>query len=730
MPFDPARSWYQRLIVLSAVFTLLTIGLANVVNIAAYRFLTGPLPGLLRVKNLQVPMLVLDEALTRSAQLFAATGDPAWEARHGRLAPRLARVFEETRQLRVAPAYLRAARQSDLASQNRAGMDARAFELVRQGQRDAAQTLLSGEAYQAQKRSYAAGMAELDRLLRQDIGSVQESRRTRLLWSLTASAILTPLLILGWGLVLRGAQRWQTAIVAGNREMARKTADLAELNSQLDLKVGARTKELSDSAAASLNMMEDAIRQREASEEARGKLDYLASYDALTGLANQSLFLKRLRETLLAAPTDRGRKAVFVLDIERFKSINDVFGRAAGDSLLRQIVERMVRTGGGDASRFARIGSNRFAIVAADLDSAEQVSLHAQRRLVETFQEPFPIDGSDLRVAVKTGIAVFSDDGTDADTLLRNAEAALKRAKESGDPCVLFRPEMSERIAERLSLENGLRRALGNDEFVLHYQPKVSLAGGEVAGAEALIRWNDPRTGLVLPGRFIPILEDTGLIHDVGRWALLEAIQAGRRWRAAGLDPVPIAVNVSPLQLRHRSFVADLEQAIGGDPRVAAGLEVEITESVIMQDVGHAIATLRAIRAMGIGVAIDDFGTGFSSLSVLSKLPVSTLKIDRSFVAEMTAGPEALALVSTIIGLAHALKLKVVAEGVESEEQARLLRLVGCDEMQGYLYDAPMPAAAFADRYLARRRAPQASTVAFSEPGGTGDRAAAGPSLS
>jgi EAL domain-containing protein (putative c-di-GMP-specific phosphodiesterase class I) len=259
---------------------------------------------------------------------------------------------------------------------------------------------------------------------------------------------------------------------------------------------------------------------------------------------------------------------------------------------------------------------------------------------------------------------------------------------------------MTEAVAGKVTLENRLRHAFDKEEFMLHYQPKVNLVSGKVTSAEALIRWNDPRTGLVPPSMFIPILEETGLIYEVGCWALRKAIEEYLRWRSAGLPVVRIAVNVSPLQLRHRGFIAEIRQAIGVDAHAAAGLELEITESLIMEDVEHSIATLRAIRAMGVSIAVDDFGTGFSSLSYLAKLPVDTLKIDRSFVNDMTAAPEGLALVSTIINLAHSLKLKVVAEGVETEEQSRLLRLLNCDEMQGYLFSKPVPSEIFETRYL------------------------------
>jgi EAL domain-containing protein (putative c-di-GMP-specific phosphodiesterase class I) len=329
-------------------------------------------------------------------------------------------------------------------------------------------------------------------------------------------------------------------------------------------------------------------------------------------------------------------------------------------------------------------------------------------RIVETameafLQHPFSLNDSVFRIAAKTGVALFPDDGADADTLFKNAEAALKKAKVGGDRYLFYAQRMTETAVGRLNLENQLRDALDKQEFVLYYQPKVNLASGKLTGAEALIRWNDPRTGLVPPGRFISVLEETGLIHEVGRWALHKAIEDYLRWRNAGLAAVRIAVNVSQLQLRNRSFIAEISELIGVDAHAAAGLELEITESVVMGDVKHSIDILQWIRAMNVSIAIDDFGTGFSSLSYLSKLPVDSLKIDRSFIVDMTASPEGLALVATIINLAHSMRLKVVAEGVETEEQSRLLRLVGCDEIQGYLISKPVPCEIFEATYLARK---------------------------
>lgn len=431
------------------------------------------------------------------------------------------------------------------------------------------------------------------------------------------------------------------------------------------------------------------------------QLNYLAYYDALTGLANRTLFLERIAQYMRSAASSGHKLALCLIDLERFKNINDSLGRHAGDTLLKQVAEWLTGSAG-EINLLARIDADHFAIVLPEIRHEADL-MHLIEKMVHAFQEhPFRLNDSVFRITAKAGIALFPDDGDAADTLFKNAEAALKKAKAGGDRYLFYTQKMTEAVAEKLTLENQLRQAIDNEEFVLYYQPKVNLASGKVTSAEALIRWNDPRTGLVPPDMFIPILEETGLINEVGRWALHKAIEDYLRWRSAGLPAVRIAVNVSALQLHRHSFIAEIEQAVAIDVHAAEGLELEITESMIMEDIKRNIASLEAIRAMGISIAIDDFGTGFSSLSYLAKLPVDTLKIDRSFIFEMTAGAEGLALVSTIISLAHALKLKVVAEGVETEEQSRLLCLLGCDEMQGYLFSKPVPVEIFETRYLAR----------------------------
>ncbi|MBF6570734.1 MAG: EAL domain-containing protein [Candidatus Binataceae bacterium] len=419
------------------------------------------------------------------------------------------------------------------------------------------------------------------------------------------------------------------------------------------------------------------------------QLEYLAYFDPLTGLANRRLLLERLEQRVIAAEHARNKLAVSIVDVVRFKAFNDALGRQTGDELLRQIGQRITQAGP-DPTRVARIGADHFVIVSADLETADDVGRLTEQRLDACFSPPFSLVGQELRVSARIGIALFPSDGRDAETLITNAEAALKKAKATGERYLFFAPAMTARIRETLSLENKLRRALERDEFVLHYQPKVELETGRIAGVEALIRWQSPELGLVLPAKFIPLLEETGLILQAGAWALGRAALDHRAWAEAGLKPPRVSVNVSAVQLRQRDFVGIVEKAVR-EGLAPTGIDLEITESLVMEDIVASIEKLTEVRRLGIGVAIDDFGTGYSSLAYLARLPVQMLKIDRSFIVTMASDPDTMTLVQTIISLAHSLRLKVVAEGVETEEQANILRLLHCDQMQGYLVSRPAP---------------------------------------
>jgi EAL domain-containing protein (putative c-di-GMP-specific phosphodiesterase class I) len=336
----------------------------------------------------------------------------------------------------------------------------------------------------------------------------------------------------------------------------------------------------------------------------------------------------------------------------------------------------------------AHLGADHFALLLTAVKGADEVARILEDQRHACFGDAFLIAGSDFKAAAKFGIALYPDDGDDAEALFRNAEAALKAAKASGEKYLFYSRQMNARVTERLSLENRLRRAVEQEEFVLHYQPKVERETGRMTGVEALIRWNDPAGGLVPPGEFIPLLEETGLILEVGAWALRRAVRDHGDWLARGLAAPRIAVNVSAIQLRQSDFVAVVRQSLAAGP-TPPGIDIEITESLIMEDIEGNIAKLNAIRDMGLNIAIDDFGTGYSSLAYLARLPLSTLKIDRAFIITMLDDPNTMTLVSTIISLAHSFGLKVVAEGVDHEEQAGMLRLLRCDEMQGFLFSEP-----------------------------------------
>jgi len=419
------------------------------------------------------------------------------------------------------------------------------------------------------------------------------------------------------------------------------------------------------------------------------RLNYLAYYDALTGLANITFFQERLAQCVTAAARSRESLAVVIVELERFGMITDTFGRHASDELLRKMAEGLTNCVGNSAD-VGRNGADQFSILILNVLEVEDIVRTLEGWWQKWLGVLFDVGGQEVRIAARAGIALYPNDATDAETLLKNAQTALKNGKATGRPYMFFTRSLSERVAESLALENELRRALERDEFVLYYQPKVELETRRLQGVEALIRWQSPERGLVPPAKFIHLMEETGLIVEVGGWALRQASHDRSRWLEMRLSAPRVAVNVSTVQLRRDDFVrvvANILKVAGSE----AGLDIEVTESLFMDDAADNIEKLRAIRDLGVSIAIDDFGTGYSSLGYLMKVPAETLKIDRSFITAMVDDPAAMTLVSTIISLAHALNLAVVAEGVESEEQGKFLRLLRCDQMQGYLLSKPLP---------------------------------------
>jgi len=420
-----------------------------------------------------------------------------------------------------------------------------------------------------------------------------------------------------------------------------------------------------------------------------------AQHDFLTGLPNRMLLNDRVSQAMALARRHIKKVAILFLDLDGFKHINDSLGHAIGDKLLQSVAKRLVDCVRG-SDTVSRQGGDEFVILLSEVERSEDAALKAGRML-QAVAAPHSIDHHDLHVTTSIGVSVYPDDGLDSETLIKNADTAMYQAKENGRQSYqFFKPPMSVRAVERQSIEEGLRRALERQEFSLCYQPKIRLKSGDISGAEVLLRWVHPSRGPVSPAKFIPVAEDCGLIVPIGNWVLREACKQARTWLDAGLPLGTMAVNISAMEFRDDHFldgVSAILKETGLDPKY---LELELTESVLMK---HAEATetiLKTLKARGVQVAVDDFGTGYSSLSYLRKFPIDALKIDQSFVRQITTSPEETTIVTAVISMGRSLKLRVVAEGVETQEELAFLRIHQCEEAQGYYFSHPVPPEQFA----------------------------------
>ncbi|MCC6535494.1 MAG: GGDEF domain-containing response regulator [Burkholderiales bacterium] len=434
------------------------------------------------------------------------------------------------------------------------------------------------------------------------------------------------------------------------------------------------------------------VAQARARERAENRLHRLSNYDQLTGLPNRRLFYEQANLLLEECGAEPGATLLF-LDVDRFMRINNTFGYAVGDLLVRQVGARL-QTAVGARGVVTRMGRDDFAVLDAAAKTPQQARALAER-VMQAFTQPFTIDGQEFFLTLSIGVCCFPRDGEDVGRLLVNAENAMFLAKRAGrNNFQVYVRDMNSASGERLEMETGLRHAVSRGELTLHYQPSVELASGAITAVEALVRWSHPTRGMIPPDKFIPLADETGLISEIGKWVLFEACAQTRRWHDAGIAPLKVSVNVSAVQFRAGDLTAVVAAALARTGLPPSCLDLEITETVLMQEADATIATLAALKAMGVCVSVDDFGTGYSSLAYLKRFPIDTLKIDKSFVRDVTRDSHNAAIVRTVIALAKSLGLESIAEGVETREQIDFLRAEGCDRLQGYYFSKPLPAAA------------------------------------
>ncbi|MBI3854153.1 MAG: EAL domain-containing protein, partial [Planctomycetes bacterium] len=426
--------------------------------------------------------------------------------------------------------------------------------------------------------------------------------------------------------------------------------------------------------------------------------------DRLTQLPNRAAFYDRLGDLLQTARQNSQMASVMLINLEGFKLVHNTLGPAIGDPLLQQIAARLRGSLDGllrDRDLVARLSGEEFAIVLGDLPQMKDVS-RAAELILAAFAQPFVLNAHEFFISPTIGISMYPFDGADAESMIHGADIALRRAREQGSDCYqFFLPAVNHQFLTRLELQNSLRIALARDEFVVHYMPQLDVKGGQIVSMEALVRWNHPTLGLVQPSDFIPLAEESGLILPLGERVLRAACAQSRAWQRAGLPPIRVSVNFSPRQFQHQNPVALVSRVLKETGLPPGHLELEITESAVMKDADAALGTLRALKETGVHLAIDDFGTGYSSLSYLRSFPITSLKVDRSFVKEVTSRSDDAAIVTAVIAMAHSLKLKVIAEGVETEQHLEWLHARDCDEVQGYHFSRPVPAEAAA-KLLAR----------------------------
>lgn len=536
-------------------------------------------------------------------------------------------------------------------------------------------------------------------LMEDSQGEVEDmvSELSRLMFNAAAKGALLLLVVTGFAVVL---SVWLTrGIIAALNRLIKGTKCIGA--GSLTHRVRLENKDEFCELAEHFNGMVDNLQETTVSRDLLSKeveerkrieerISEMAYYDQLTGLPNRALLMDRIAQALVMAQRESTIFAVLFFDLDRFKIINDTLGHTMGDEVLKDVSERLKRyTRRSDT--LARQGGDEFTVVAQNIANIEDVTKIAEN-ILSAFKKPFSIQKQQFSISVSMGISIYPNDGVDAETLIKNADIALYKSKDGGRNSFRFYDStMDEGIATRLTLGNKLCAAIEKNEFLIHYQPQVDTSTGEIFGFEALVRWQDPDGGLISPGEFIPVAEDTGLIVPLGEWILREACKQNKEWQNKGLKEMSVSVNISMLQFKQKEFVSKVERVLeetGLDPKY---LELELTESIVMKDAESTLKVLHKLKSIGLRLSIDDFGTGYSSLEYLTRMPIDMLKIDQSFVKDITSNPDDVVIARAIIQMAHNLQLDVIAEGVETRDQFELLNNLRCGKIQGYLFSRPLP---------------------------------------
>lgn len=564
--------------------------------------------------------------------------------------------------------------------------DVRALHvLLDEGKRDSATNIITSQTTLALVHYHAAWdefvgfeMNQVDLAAKESGVQYASTRRLALLMIVLAVTVAGAIALF---VVKQIVRETRTRMIAERK--------VRELNAELEERVLLRTGELE---MANLHLAAE-VEERKSAEK---QVQFLAYYDPLTGLPNRTLLRDRMTIALASARRRDEKVAVLFLDLDNFKNINDSLGHTVGDFLLKDVANRLKRWTR-EQDTVARLGGDEFVVVLSAIREVADVRVVAER-IVNDLAKPFLVQGNPLTASCSLGVSLFPDHGTDADALIKHADVAMYSAKENGrNNFQLFTPEMRDQVQEKSTLESSLRQALENKELFLVYQPQVNFSTGDIVGAEALLRWRHPEFGLVGPDRFIPIAENSGLIIPIGEWVLRTACVQARLWQNEGLPALTIAVNVSPVQFRQKAFPQLVKRILSETGLPPQYLDLEITEGLIISSPEVVQSAFKELREMGVKLSIDDFGTGYSNLSYLRHFRVHKLKIDRSFVRDLVSDPDDASITSTIISMARSLDLRVIAEGVENEEQMSFLRAHRCDEYQGFYFSKPIPASDFSD---------------------------------